>query len=128
MGARDLENGTVEIARRDLKTKETVPFEGLTEHIAALLIDIQQTIYNRALAFRETNTFRVDTFAEFKEQIEKGGFIMAHWDGTPETEDAIKDATKATIRCIPLDAPEEAGTCVFTGNPSNKRVVFARAY
>ena len=128
MGARDLENGTVEVARRDLKTKEIVPLDGLTEHIAALLVDIQQTIYNKALAFREANTFRVDTFDEFKEQIEKGGFIMAHWDGTSETEDAIKDATKATIRCIPLDTPEEAGTCVFTGKPSSKRVVFARAY
>ena len=128
MGARDLENGTVEIARRDLKTKETVPFEGLTEHIAALLIDIQQTIYQKALTFREANTFHVDTFEEFKVQIEKGGFIMAHWDGTSETEDAIKDATKATIRCIPLDAPEEAGTCIYSGQPSTKRVVFARAY
>ena len=128
MGARDLENGTVEIARRDLKTKETVPFEGLTEHIAALLIDIQQTIYQKALTFREANTFRADTFEEFKVQIEKGGFIMAHWDGTSETEDAIKDATKATIRCIPLDAPEEAGTCIYSGQPSTKRVVFARAY
>ena len=128
MGARDLENGTVEIARRDLKTKETVPFEGLTEHIAALLIDIQQTIYQKALTFREANTFHVDTFEEFKVQIEKGGFIMAHWDGTSETEDAIKDAPKATIRCIPLDAPEEAGTCIYSGQPSTKRVVFARAY
>ncbi|ARK12275.1 proline--tRNA ligase [Fibrella sp. ES10-3-2-2] len=128
MGARDLENGTVEIARRDLKTKETVAFDGLTEHIKNLLDDIQKSIYQKALAFREANTFRVDTFDEFKAQIEKGGFIMAHWDGTSETEDAIKDATKATIRCIPLDAPEEAGTCVYSGKPSTKRVVFARAY
>lgn len=128
MGARDLENGTVEIARRDLKTKETVPFDGLTEHIQALLVNIQETIYQRALAFREANTFYVDTFDQFKEQIEKGGFIMAHWDGTPETEDAIKDATKATIRCIPFDSPEEAGTCIYSGKPSTKRVVFARAY
>ncbi|XWW45620.1 proline--tRNA ligase [Fibrella sp. USSR17] len=128
MGARDLENRTVEIARRDLKTKETVAFDGLTEHIKNLLDDIQKSIYQKALAFREANTFRVDTFDEFKAQIEKGGFIMAHWDGTSETEDAIKDATKATIRCIPLDAPEEAGTCVYSGKPSTKRVVFARAY
>ncbi|NID10890.1 proline--tRNA ligase [Fibrivirga algicola] len=128
MGARDLENGTVEIARRDLKTKETVAFDGLPEHIKNLLDDIQKSIYQKALAFREANTFRVDTFDEFKAQIEKGGFIMAHWDGTSETEDAIKDATKATIRCIPLDAPEEAGTCVYSGKPSTKRVVFARAY
>ncbi len=128
MGARDLENGTVEIARRDLKTKETVSFDGLTAHIQALLEDIQKSIYQKALAFREANTFQVDTFDEFKEQIEKGGFIMAHWDGTSETEDAIKEATKATIRCIPLNAPEEAGTCIYSGKPSNKRVVFARAY
>ncbi|MEZ0610639.1 proline--tRNA ligase [Fibrella sp. WM1] len=128
MGARDLENGTVEIARRDLKTKETVPFDGLTAHIQALLDNIQQTIYQKALAFREANTFRVDTFDEFKVQIEKGGFILAHWDGTSETEEAIKEQTKATIRCIPLDAPDEDGACIFSGKPSRKRVVFARAY
>lgn len=128
MGARDLENGTVEIARRDLKTKETVAFDGLTAHIQALLENIQQTIYQKALAFREANTFRVDTFDEFKAQIEKGGFILAHWDGTSETEEAIKEQTKATIRCIPLDAPDEDGVCVFSGKPSQKRVVFARAY
>jgi prolyl-tRNA synthetase len=128
IGARDLENGTVEIARRDLKTKETVPFEGLVAHIQTLLTDIQQTIYNKALAFREANTHRVDTFETFKAQIEQGGFVMAHWDGTSETEEAIKEATKATIRCIPLDAPTEAGTCVFSGKPSQQRVVFARAY
>ena len=128
IGARDLENGTVEIARRDLKTKETVAFDGLTAHIQALLDDIQKTIYQKALAFREANTFQVDTFDQFKEQIEKGGFIMAHWDGTSETEDAIKEATKATIRCIPFDSPEEAGTCIYSGKPSTKRVVFARAY
>ncbi len=128
IGARDLENGTVEIARRDLKTKETVPFDGLTAHIQALLDDIQKSIYQKALAFREANTFQVDTFDAFKAQIEKGGFIMAHWDGTSETEDAIKEATKATIRCIPFDSPDEAGTCIYSGKPSNKRVVFARAY
>jgi prolyl-tRNA synthetase len=128
MGARDLENGTVEIARRDLKTKETVPFDGLTAHIQALLDDIQKSIYQKALAFREANTFHVDTFDAFKEQIEKGGFIMAHWDGTSETEDAIKEQTKATIRCIPLNTPDEAGVCVYSGKPSTKRVVFARAY
>ena len=128
LGARDLENGTVEIARRDLKTKETVPFEGLTERIQALLEDIQQTIYNKALAFRQTNTFRVDTFEQFQEQIEKGGFLMAHWDGTSETEEAIKEITKATIRCIPFDQEPEVGVCVYSGKPSVGRVVFARAY
>ncbi|MGF7214015.1 prolyl-tRNA synthetase [Spirosoma lacussanchae] len=128
MGGRDLENGTIEMARRDLKTKETVPFEGLTERIQALLEDIQQTIYNKASRFRQENTFRVDTFADFQEQIEKGGFILAHWDGTSETEEAIKEATKATIRCIPFDQEPEAGVCIFSGKPSAGRVVFARAY
>jgi prolyl-tRNA synthetase len=128
MGGRDLENGTVEIARRDLKTKETVSFDGLTEHIKALLDDIQQTIYDRAHSFRQTNTFRVDTFAQFQEQLEKGGFLLAHWDGTSETEEAIKEATKATIRCIPLDQEAEEGVCVYSGKPSAGRVIFARAY
>ncbi len=128
MGGRDLENGTIELARRDLKTKETVPFDGLTERIKTLLDDIQQNIYEKAKAFRAENTFRVDTRAEFEEQIEKGGFLLAHWDGTSETEEAIKEATKATIRCIPFDQEPEAGTDPFSGNPSQGRVVFARAY
>ena len=128
MGMRDLENGTIELARRDLKTKETVPFDGLTERIKNLLDDIQQTIYQKALTFRTENTFRVDTFEAFKEQIEKGGFLLAHWDGTAETEEAIKEETKATIRCIPLQAEEEEGVCVYSGKPSRQRVVFARAY
>lgn len=128
MGGRDLENGTIEMARRDLKTKETVPFDGLVERIQALLGDIQETIYNKAMAFRQANTFRVDTFEQFQEQLEKGGFLLAHWDGSSETEDAIKDATKATIRCIPLDQEAEEGSCVFSGKPSKGRVVFARAY
>ncbi|MBO0932650.1 proline--tRNA ligase [Fibrella aquatilis] len=128
IGARDLENGTVEMARRDLKTKETVPFDGLTERIVALLDDIQKTIYQKALAFREANTFVIDTFDEFKEQIEKGGFIMAHWDGTSETEEAIKEQTKATIRCIPFEGANDPGPCVYSGKPSAQRVVFARAY
>ena len=128
IGARDLENGTVEIARRDTREKQTVPMDGLADRIAALLDEIQATIFQRALKFREENTHRVDTWEQFGEQIEKGGFLLAHWDGTAETEEAIKDATKATIRCIPLDAPEEAGTCVFSGKPSSRRVVFARAY
>lgn len=128
MGGRDLENGTVEIARRDLKTKETVPFDGLTERITALLDDIQRTIYEKALAFRQENTFRVDTFEQFQEQIEKGGFLLAHWDGTSETEEAIKEATKATIRCIPFDQEAEEGVDLYSGKPSTGRVVFARAY
>ncbi|MBC3785931.1 proline--tRNA ligase [Spirosoma utsteinense] len=128
MGGRDLENGTVEIARRDLKTKEIVPFDGLTEHIKTLLDSIQQTIYDRAHAFRQANTFRIDTFEQFQEQLDKGGFLLAHWDGTSETEEAIKEATKATIRCIPLDQEAEEGSCVYSGKPSAGRVIFARAY
>ncbi len=128
LGMRDLENGTVEVARRDTLTKETMPLAGLEEKIVSLLDLIQANIYEKALKFREDNTFSVDTWEEFKEQIEKGGFICAHWDGTAETEEKIKDETKATIRCIPLDAPEEDGKCVYSGKPSNKRVIFARAY
>ncbi|CCH53270.1 prolyl-tRNA synthetase [Fibrisoma limi BUZ 3] len=128
MGARDLENGTIEIARRDLKTKETVPFDGLAERIKLLLEDIQRTIYQKAMSFREANTFRVDTYDQFKEQIEKGGFILAHWDGTSETEEVIKEETKATIRCIPFDQEPEEGVDIYSGKPSKGRVVFARAY
>ena len=128
LGMRDLENGTVEVARRDNLTKESRPLEGVVEHIKSLLEEIQANIFERALKFREDNTFKVDTWDQFKEQIERGGFISAHWDGTGETEEKIKDETKATIRCIPLDAPEEDGKCVFTGAPSKRRVIFARAY
>jgi prolyl-tRNA synthetase len=129
MGARDLENGTVEIARRDTKEKATVTFEGIVEYIEQLLVDIQQNIYNKALNFRETNTHKVNDYAEFKQILdEKGGFILAHWDGASETEERIKDETKATIRCIPYNAPEEEGQCILTGKPSKQRVLFARAY
>lgn len=128
MGMRDLENNTVEIARRDLKTKETISFDGLVDHIQNLLEAIQTNIYRKAVQFRQENTFRVDTYDAFKEQIEKGGFLLAHWDGTSETEEAIKEETKATIRCIPFDAEAEEGTCIYSGKPSKQRVVFARAY
>ena len=128
IGMRDLENGTIEVARRDNLTKESRPLEGIADHVTLLLDEIQANIYGRALEFRVNNTFRVDTWDEFKEQIEIGGFILAHWDGTAETEEKIKNETKATIRCIPLNAPDEPGKCVYTGEPSNKRVVFARAY
>ncbi|HEV7347209.1 proline--tRNA ligase [Telluribacter sp.] len=129
MGMRDLENGTVEVARRDTKTKETVSLEGITEYISQLLEDIQQSIYNKALAFREENTTQVDTYQEFKEVLDgKAGFVLAHWDGTPETEEKIKEETKATIRCIPLNAVEKPGTCIYSGQPSTRRVVFARSY
>jgi prolyl-tRNA synthetase len=128
IGMRDLENGTIEVARRDNLTKESQPLEGIADHVTLLLDEIQANIYGRALEFRVNNTFRVDTWDQFKEQIEIGGFILAHWDGTAETEEKIKNETKATIRCIPLNAPDEPGKCVYTGEPSNKRVVFARAY
>jgi len=128
IGMRDLMNGTVEVARRDTLSKESVALDTVVDTVQILLQQIQQAIYQKALSFREENTFRVDTWDQFKDQIEKGGFILAHWDGTAETEEKIKEETKATIRCIPLDAAEEAGKCVYSGAASNKRVVFARAY
>jgi prolyl-tRNA synthetase len=128
IGMRDLESGTVEVARRDSLTKESRPLGGVVEHIKTLLDEIQANIYQKAVAFRKENTFPVDTWDEFKEQIEKGGFISAHWDGTADTEEKIKDETKATIRCIPLTPDEEAGKDVYSGAPSSRRVIFARAY
>lgn len=128
IGARDLENGTVELMRRDTLEKETLSFEGIASHIEKLLVEIQDNIYQKALSYREAKTVKVDTYDEFKKQIEEGGFILAHWDGTPETEEQIKNETKATIRCIPLDGEEEEGKCIVTGKPSKRRVIFARAY
>lgn len=129
MGPRDLENGTVEVARRDTLEKSVVPVEGIEQYAVKLLEEIQENIYNKALKFREENTTPVDSYEEFKRLLdEKGGFFLCHWDGTSETEARIKDETKATIRCIPLDAPEEPGKCMVTGKPSTKRVLFARAY
>ncbi|MBS1769940.1 MAG: proline--tRNA ligase [Acidobacteria bacterium] len=128
LGKRDLEAGTIEVARRDTLIKESRPLEGIVEYIQHLLDEIQANIYQKALTFREEHTFRVDTWDEFVAKIEEGGFLLAHWDGTAETEEKIKEQTKATIRCIPLDAPEEAGKCVLTGGPSSRRVIFARAY
>jgi prolyl-tRNA synthetase len=129
IGMRDLENGTVEVARRDTLKKDTLSLEGIVEKLQILLDQIQQNIYQKAFKFREENTHNVDTWEEFQTQIEKGGFILAHWDGTSETEEKIKAETKATIRCIPFDEAEEAGgECVYTGEPSKQRVVFARAY
>jgi prolyl-tRNA synthetase len=128
LGMRDLDARTVEVARRDTLTKESRPLDGIVDHIKTLLDEIQANIYEKARAFREANTFRVDAWDEFKDQIEKGGFILAHWDGTAETEEKIKNETKGTIRCIPLDAPHEEGKCVYTGAPSKQRVIFARAY
>ena len=128
LGARDIENGTIEVMRRDTLTKETRQLEGIVEGVRELLEDIQNNLHSKALAMREACTRSVDTYEEFKVEIEKGGFILAHWDGTPETEQAIKEATKATIRCIPMDVVEEEGTCVFSGKPSKFRVLFAKSY
>ena len=128
LGGRDLENGTVEIARRDTKEKQTVALEGIVERIENLLEEIQENIHKRASDFRDANTFKTDDYAEFQQILDKGGFILAHWDGTSETEDKIKEETKATIRCIPYNSPEENGKCIKTGQPSSKRVLFARAY
>ena len=129
LGPRDLQNGTIELARRDTLSKEVVPQEGLTDRVVALLDEIQENIFQKALNYRNSMITEVNTWEEFQEVLDtKGGFVSAHWDGTPETEVAIKEATKATIRCIPLDAKEEEGKCIFTGKPSKCRVLFARSY
>ncbi|MGJ1433563.1 proline--tRNA ligase [Sphingobacterium spiritivorum] len=129
VGARDMQNGTVELARRDTQTKETVSQEGLSGLIEGLLDTIQQNIFQKALTFRNNHITEVNSYEEFKDVLEnKGGFISCHWDGTVETEKRVKEETKATIRCVPLDAKEEEGVCIFTGKPSNKRVLFAKAY
>ena len=129
VGPKDIENGTYEVARRDTLTKESKPKEGIAEFISGLLEQIQSDLFNKAFNYRETHITEVNSFDEFKEVLEnKGGFVSAHWDGTAATEEKIKELTKATIRCIPLDGVEEAGSCVFTGNPSTKRVFFAKAY
>ncbi|MBT1700560.1 proline--tRNA ligase [Fulvivirgaceae bacterium PWU4] len=129
IGPRDLENGTVEVARRDTKEKQVMKLDEVSAAVPRLLDDIQQSIYQRALGYRNEHITKVETYDELKKVLdEKGGFVSAHWDGTPETEAAIKEETKATIRCIPLDVKEEAGKCVYSGKPSNKRVLFARAY
>ncbi len=129
IGPKDLEKGTVELARRDTLTKEFVDRSEVVEKVKTLMTEIQDSLYNKAKNYREEHTTEVDTFDEFKKVLkEKGGFISAHWDGTSETENKIKDLTKATIRCIPFDREEESGKCVLTGNPSSGRVLFAKAY
>ncbi|WP_162427975.1 proline--tRNA ligase [Pontibacter pudoricolor] len=129
IGARDLENGTAEVVRRDTKEKSSQQFDGLATYIPALLDEIQESIYNKALNYREEHTTKVDSYEEFKEVLEtKGGFVLAHWDGTPETEERIKEETKATIRCIALNTPDEDGVDMVTGKPSKRRVYFAKAY
>lgn len=129
MGPRDMEAGTIELARRDTLTKETVSVAGLTERIEGLMVEIQQNIFQKALDFRAEMTTPVDSYEEFKRVLdEKGGFVSAHWDGSVEVEEQIKNQTKATIRCIPVDAPEEQGVCIVSGRPSTRRVLFARSY
>ncbi len=128
MGMRDYEAGTVEVARRDTKEKSSQQFDGVGSYIEKLLADIQQNIYNKAKAFRDSHVREANTWDEFTKLIEEPGFISAHWDGTSETETRIKEATKATVRCIPQGNPQQEGYCIFSGKPSKERVVFARAY
>ena len=128
MGGRDLENGTIEVMRRDTLQKETRSVEGIEAYVNDLLEEIQKNIYQKAVDYRATHTYVVDTYEEFKEKLDEGGFILAHWDGTPETEAKIKEETKATIRCIPLEGDTTPGTCIYSGKPSARRVLFARAY
>lgn len=128
IGARDLENNTVEVMRRDTLEKTTVSLDGIVEYVAKLLEDIQSNIYTKALNYRNSRIIEVDTYDEFKEKIEEGGFILAHWDGTTETEERVKEETKATIRCIPLNGDKTPGKCMVTGKPSAQRVIFARNY
>lgn len=128
IGERDLQNGTVELMRRDTLEKETLPLEGIADHIVKELEDIQKALYQRALEFRKARTIEVDSYEEFKEKIKDGVFILAHWDGTPETEAKIKEETKATIRCVPFDGDPTPGKCMVTGKPSARRVLFACAY
>ena len=129
IGPKDLENGTVEVARRDNLTKEIVASDSIADYVSALLKEIQENLFKKAIDYRADHTTKVENFDEFKDVLEnKGGFIEAHWDGTPESEEEIKKLTKATIRCIPIDAKDEEGTCILTGKPSSKRVLFAKAY
>jgi prolyl-tRNA synthetase len=129
IGPRDLENKTIEVARRDTLTKETISIDMINEFIPKLLDDIQTNIYNKALNFRKENTFYIDKWEDFLKTLDNpGGFLMAHWDGTAETEEKIKEETKATIRCIPFDSPDEEGKCIYSGKPSKRRVLFARSY
>jgi len=129
LGQRDLAAGQVEVARRDTKEKANIPLEGIADHVANLLDEIQQNLFDRAKAYRDAHITKADSLAEMEDILEnKGGFVHAHWDGTTETELEIKERTKATIRCIPLDWPDESGNCILTGKPSERRVLFARAY
>ena len=128
IGPKDLAENTAEVMRRDTLGKETVSLDGIVDYVANLLEDIQNNIYTKARNFRDSHIFEANSYDEFKELIEKGGFVLAHWDGTTETEERVKEETKATIRCIPLDGDTTPGTCIFTGKPSERRVIFARNY
>jgi prolyl-tRNA synthetase len=129
MGMRDLENNVVEVARRDTREKKSISMDGLSDAVIALLDEIQKNMFNKAKAYRDSHITEANTWEEFEALLqEKGGFISAHWDGTAETEAAIKEKTKATIRCIPLNNPQQEGKCILTGKPSKERVLFATAY
>ena len=128
LGMRDLENGTVEVVRRDTLEKQSLPFEGIEQVVKTMLDDIQKNMFQKALDYRASKTRTCDSYEEFKEEIKKGGFLLCHWDGTPETEEKIKEETKATIRCIPFDGDKTPGKCMVTGKPSKQRVVFAISY
>ncbi len=128
LGARDVEAGTVEVMRRDTLEKSTMPLAGIADQVATLLEEIQKNLFDKACALREQKTYVCDSYEDFKERIENGGFFLCHWDGTPETEELIKAETKATIRCIPLDGDETPGVCMVTGKPSARRVIIARNY
>jgi len=129
LGARDLEKNEVEIVRRDTREKRIIPLDGIAQFVDGLLIEIQTSMFKKAKAYMEENIIRADSWDEFEKLLDgKGGFISAHWDGTAATEEAIKEKVKATIRCIPLNNPQEEGKCILTGKPSKQRVLFARAY
>ena len=128
MGMRDIENKTIEVARRDTLTKETVSIENIENTVMLLLDEIQESLFNKASIFRKENTYTANSYDEFKKLIENGGFVYAHWDGTSETEEKIKNETKATIRCIPLESDFEEGVCIYSQKKSSQKVLFAKAY
>ena len=128
MGGRDLENGTVEVMRRDTLEKETRPVEGIVEYVEQLLVDIQNNIFEKAKAYRDARIYECDNYEEFKERIKGGGFFLCHWDGTAETEARIKEDTQATIRCVPFDVEQTSGIDMVSGKPAKYRVIIARSY
>ena len=128
MGARDLENGTVEVMRRDTLEKEVLPFDGVAKHVQDLLVDIQKSIFDKARKYRDSHIYECDNYEEFKERIKDGGFFLCHWDGTPETEAKIKEDTQATIRCVPFGYEQTEGVDMVSGKPAKCRVIIARSY